>query len=58
MVSDKMQNRNHFGTINYTHYTHLFAMQSHDLLSPLVQPLQCLKSSIFFIHEHQTDAVR
>ncbi len=36
--------------LNYAHHAQPFAMHSHDLLAPLVQLLQRLKSCIFIVH--------
>jgi hypothetical protein len=37
--------------LNNTHHANPFAMLSHALLAPLMQPLRCLKSCIIFIHQ-------
>jgi hypothetical protein len=36
--------------INYPHHPMTFAMQTHDLLSPLMQLRQCLIPCVFFVH--------
>jgi hypothetical protein len=41
--------------LNDTHHAYPFAMQSHDLLAPLVQPFQCLKSCVLFVHAKLTE---
>lgn len=40
--------------LDNAHHTHAFAVQPHNLLSPLVKLLQCLKSCVFFVHPHPT----
>jgi hypothetical protein len=39
--------------LNNAHHTHAFTVQPHNLLSPLVKLIQCLKSCVFFVHPHQ-----